>query len=211
MNRSLTLAGILLFAPVVFAQAPGQSQDSGPRLPSGMAARQNGPDHGMPGPMDRGPRGDRMREGGPGGPFEMRGPHGTWWRNSEVVSRIGLTAEQVKKIDGISLESRIQLIHMHASIEEEQLRLEPLLDANPVNEQAALAQISKIADTRADLEKVNAKMLLSIRNVLTADQWTKLQQRPMGPHGPGGPEGPGDPGGPHGSDGPGGMPAPQLR
>jgi hypothetical protein len=39
----------------------------------------------------------------------------------------------------------------------------------------SLKQISKIADLRADLEKADAKMLLSLRGVLTADQWTKLQ------------------------------------
>ena len=208
MNRSFTLASIfLLVAPLVLAQSPGQppSQDSGPRPPSEMLARPNGPDRGMRGPMDRGPWGDSTREErGPGGLVGMRVPPGTWWRNPEVVGGIGLSSDQVKKIDGIFLESRIQLIHMHASIEEEQLRLEPLLDANPVNEQAALAQISKIADTRADLEKANAKMLLAIRNVLTPDQWTKLQQ-PMGLQGPGGP------GGSRGPDGHGGMPAPQPR
>ena len=126
-------------------------------------------------------------EGGPDGVGIMHVPPGTWWRNPETVSRIGLTPDQVKRIDGLFLDSRVQLIHLHASLEEEQLRLEPLLAASSVDEQAALAQISKIADTRADLEKTNAKMLLGIRGALTADQWAKLQQHPNGPHGMEGP------------------------
>jgi hypothetical protein len=40
-----------------------------------------------------------------------------------------------------------------------------------------MAQIDKVADARADLEKANAKMLLGIRGVLTPDQWTKLRTR----------------------------------
>jgi Spy/CpxP family protein refolding chaperone len=123
-------------------------------------------------------RGREMR--GHGGGMGLMLPEGTWWRNPELVSRIGLTAEQQKHIDDIFLQSRVQLIHMHASLEEEQLLLEPLLNANPVDQAKALAQIGKIADTRAELEKTNAKMLLSIRAVLNADQWTKLQERHRG-------------------------------
>jgi len=32
-----------------------------------------------------------------------------------------------------------------------------------------------VADARAGLEKANARMLLSIREILTQDQWNKLQ------------------------------------
>jgi Spy/CpxP family protein refolding chaperone len=150
---------------------------------------------------------------GPGG--EMHGPlggllpPGTWWRNPEVITRLALTTDQQKRIDDIFLQSRVQLIHMHASLEEEELLLEPLLDANPVDQTKALAQIGKIADTRADLEKTDAKMLLGIRAVLNADQWTTLQ----GPHrggrdgGPGGQRGPHPPRAPM-DGGPGGPPAP---
>jgi Spy/CpxP family protein refolding chaperone len=151
---------------------------------------------------------------------EMRGlgggmlPPGTWWRDAAVAGRIGLSAEQQKRIDEIFLQSRVQLIHMHASLEEEELMLEPLLNANPVDQGKALAQIGKIADTRADLEKADAKMLLGIRAVLTADQWTKLQAERHamrrgieGRRGPGGEGAPGGMRGPMGH-GPGGMPGP---
>jgi Spy/CpxP family protein refolding chaperone len=123
-------------------------------------------------------------------------PFGMWWKNPEVATRIGLSADQQKRIDDLFLQSRIQLIHMHASLQEEQLLLEPLLNASPFDQTKALAQIDKIADTRADLEKANAKMLLNIRGVLTADQWTKLRShdrgmhRPEGAWGNRGPQGP---------------------
>jgi Spy/CpxP family protein refolding chaperone len=100
---------------------------------------------------------------------------GMWWKNPAVAARVGLTAEQQKHIGDLFLQSRVQLIHLHATLQEEQLMLEPLLNSTPFDEAKALEQIDKIADTRADLEKSNAKMLLSIRGVLTADQWTKLR------------------------------------
>jgi Spy/CpxP family protein refolding chaperone len=110
-------------------------------------------------------------------------PFGMWWKNPEVATRIGLTADQQKQISDLFLQSRLQLIHLHATLQEEQLMLGPLMDATPFDEAKALAQIDKIADTRADLEKTNAKMLLNIRGVLNADQWTKLRSGAHGMHG----------------------------
>ena len=116
------------------------------------------------------------------------GPRGRWWNNPEFAQKLGLTAEQQKKMEDIFIQSRVQLIDLHASLEKQQLLLEPLMNANPIDQARAAAQIDKIADTRASLEKTNAKMLLSIRGVLTPEQWTKLRERHAdwhhGDHGP---------------------------
>jgi len=176
MNVRLLSACLLLVAPYAFAQTtPAAAPVPGPAA---------APPPGMHRSFNQQPRDARDGRGMPGG--EMHGPgghmlpEGTWWRNPEVVSRIGLTPDQTKHIDEIFLQSRVQLIDLHASLEKEELLLEPLMNANPVDQTRALAQIGKIADTRAELEKTDAKMLLSIRAVLNADQWTKLQDRHRG-------------------------------
>jgi len=129
------------------------------------------------------------------------GPEGMWWKNPNVVQRLTLTPEQVKKMDGIFQTSRIQLIDLKANVEKQEVMLEPLLSANPLDTAKAQAQIDKVADARADLEKANAKMLLGIRGVLTPDQWTKLRDRS---HGDGGGQGgPGPAGGQMRGHGPG--------
>ena len=199
-RRSVILTAVLCAAATV-ATAQGPSMGQGPGGP-GM------------GKMDH--RG--MRPGGPGGAGKLL-PPGTWWRDQSTVTAIGLSADQQKKIDGIFLESRVQLIHMHASLEEDQVRLDDTLSAPTLDAAKAQKQIDEAADTRASLEKAEAHMLLTIRGVLTADQWTKLQslrphgRGPEGPQGPGhmGKRGPGH-GGPMGAPpqgGPGGQPGPQ--
>jgi Spy/CpxP family protein refolding chaperone len=139
-----------------------------------------------------------------GGGFH-RGPGGMWWKNPEMATRLGLTPDQQKKMEDIFLQSRVQLIHIKATLEEQELMLEPLMSANPVDSTKALAQIGKIADTRAELEKANAKMLLGIRSVLTPAQWTMMhdqEHRRGGKDGPdGGKDGPGRQGGPEGMRG----------
>ena len=188
MTRKLVLSFAFL---AVIAAPAGFAQQAPAAPPAAPAPPQHGyPSKGMP-------HGMMMMHGGPerGGMGIV--PPGTWWKNPEVVTALSLSADQQKKLDDTFLQSRIGLIHLHASLEEEQLKLEPLLNANPPDQAKSLAQISKIADLRAELEKSNAKMLLSLRGVLTADQWTKLQaeqhSRRGGPgsdkRGPGGPSG----------------------
>ena len=53
--------------------------------------------------------------------------------------------------------------------------MEPLLAADQPDEGKILAQIDRVAQARAELEKANARMLLGLRRVLTADQWKTLQ------------------------------------
>ncbi len=128
-------------------------------------------------------------------------PEGMWWKNPMVVQRLTLTPEQTKKMDGIFERSRLQLIDLKANVEKQNALLEPLLSANPPDTIKAMAQIDKVAQARADLEKANARMLLGIRVVLTPEQWTKLHAG----HGAGGFGGPGGAGAQSGAKGPGGA------
>ena len=103
-----------------------------------------------------------------------------WWQDSSVAQELNLTPAQVKRMDTIFEESKLRLIDARANVEKQEVLLEPLLSANPVETAKASLQIDKVANARADLEKANAKMLLGIRGVLTADQWTKLNERHHG-------------------------------
>lgn len=105
-------------------------------------------------------------------------PPGTWWKTPEIVQQVGLTPDQVKRIDDIFEKSRMHLMDLKTNLDKQTMQLEPLLNANPVDQARAAAQIDRVADARADLEKANAKMLLGMRAVLTTDQWTKLQNHP---------------------------------
>ena len=66
--------------------------------------------------------------------------------------------------------------------------------ADQPDEGKIVGQIDRVAQARAELEKANARMLLAIRQVLTPEQWKKLQEeQPRGGRGQGGPGGPGGP------------------
>jgi Spy/CpxP family protein refolding chaperone len=139
---------------------------------------------GMPGPGG-GPQG----QGGPGQGLGIL-PPGPFWKNPDLIKLLGLTADQQKHMDEIVHQSRVELIHLKAALDEAQLNLEPVLNATPFDQAKALDAASKIIDLRSSLEKADAKMLLSLRNLLTPDQWTKLQADMHAHHGQGGPGSP---------------------
>jgi protein CpxP len=176
----------------------------------------------------QGPGMDGTADGGPMAPhrppmehaFRM-GPRGRWWDNPETAQKVGLRADQQKKMDDIFLQSRLKLIDEHAAVEKEEAILEPLLSAEQPDESRILAQIDKVAQSRAELEKANARMLLGLRGVLTTAQWKTLQtlgperredrrgpDGPRGPHGRRAPDGPPDGNGGPAAPSPGAPPPP---
>jgi Spy/CpxP family protein refolding chaperone len=103
------------------------------------------------------------------------GPHGRWWNNPEWVQKLGLTSDQQKKMEAVSEQSRPHLMELLSTVREEETAMEPLLAADQPDEGKILAQIDRVAQARAELEKANARMLLGLRRLLTPDQWKTLQ------------------------------------
>jgi len=121
-----------------------------------------------------GPRMGMARYGGRGHGMGHRGS-GRWWKNSELMRKIGVSDEQVEKIEKIFQDHRLQLIDLHAALEKQEAILEPLIEAGQPDESQVVAQIDNVAQARANLEKSNTLMLLAIRRVLTVEQWKKLK------------------------------------
>jgi hypothetical protein len=121
-------------------------------------------------------------EGGPGRVgYEVMGGHefgpglGAWWKNSEIVSKLQLSDEQVRKISQTFLDHKLKLIDLQAELDKQELRLQPLLDVDQPDQGKVGAQIDSITTARGRLEKENAMMLLDIRRWLSVEQWKKLK------------------------------------
>jgi len=106
---------------------------------------------------------------------------GRWWRNAQTAEKLALSADQQKRMDAIFDEERPNLIDLSAALDQEEARLEPLLDSDPPDAARVKAQIDRVAQARAELEKANANMLLGIRLVLSQAQWRNLQTAAPGP------------------------------
>jgi Spy/CpxP family protein refolding chaperone len=195
MYRKRNLAGVLLLcmgSVMMAQQAPPGNPAGNPAMREGFRATDHHEMH------------TEHIAPGPGGPGMHMGPQGKWWSNPELAQKLGLTKDQQKKMDDIFQQSRLKLIDLNASLQKEEVTLEPLMESDQPDEPKVLSQIDRVAQARAELEKANARMLLGLRQVLTPDQWQKLRAeaprpekiRTMGPGGPGGMGMPGGPGGP---------------
>jgi Spy/CpxP family protein refolding chaperone len=125
------------------------------------------------------------RHGGPGGPGGLQiGPPGRWWDNPDFSQKLSLSTDQQKKMDDIFNASRLKLIDLFASVQKEEAIMEPLVSADPPDDNKVLSQIDRVAQARAELEKARARMSLDIRRQLTHDQWVQLQAMRPPMHGP---------------------------
>ena len=106
---------------------------------------------------------------------------GRWWTRPEVIEQLGLSADQRKNLDDILQQHRLKLIDLDAALQREEVTLEPLVSAQPPDDAKVTAQIDRVAQARAELEKANSRMLWQVRRVLTPEQWTQLQTRPVTP------------------------------
>jgi Spy/CpxP family protein refolding chaperone len=121
-----------------------------------------------------------------------------WWKDPELVQKLHVRDDQIQKIEKIAQAHEISEIDLRADLEKQYAVLRFQIEADPPDKAQVLAQIDKVTQARARLEKSQVEMLLAVRRVLTTEQARMVRdlQRQAGPPGPGfgpphgGPEGP---------------------
>jgi|SRR5690242_4485601 len=148
------------------------------------AGSMQGPDTMMlkEGPDDPPAPGQRvfnMRVRGPMGPgpvmwFRGRGME-EWWTSPRVAEELGLNDQQKQQLEKISQDGRLKMIDLRADLEKQEVILGPLLRTFHPDEVQVLAQVDKVSQARAALEKQRVQTMLASRGVLTEEQWKKLE------------------------------------
>lgn len=162
-----TFLAVLIFRVVAEAQAPTLSQQyQGVVDQYAQQLQQSGGGRGAaPG-------------GTPSGTFRYYGPSPAWWTNTNLLTQLGLRDDQKAKIQGIYENHKQNIASDSEALDKQEAQLRTLLAADPVDHNAVLAQIDRVAQARADLERSNSAMTLEMREVLTGAQWAKLQTTP---------------------------------
>lgn len=120
----------------------------------------------------RGPGGKGERGDGDSG---LGVPRGKWWNRTEIVQTVGITDEQVKKIENMYTAYRKDAVNLRAKMELVEIDLEQAMDAKEFNYDNAKKLVFKYNDYRSDLKKEKMVMLLNIRKMLTSEQFDKLK------------------------------------
>jgi Spy/CpxP family protein refolding chaperone len=104
------------------------------------------------------------------GPASAQGSK--WWQDEGYKRELGLTTEQVSRLEAIFQTSMPSLRANKGALDRAELEFDRLVERGDDN--AVMQQVSVVESARAELNKTRTIMLLRMRRSLTADQWAKF-------------------------------------
>ncbi len=99
-----------------------------------------------------------------------------WWRDAEFQHDLGLSADQVSKIEAVFQTNIPTLRSKKTELDQQEDHLSRLVGAN-ADEALVSKQVDRVEAIRADMNKMRTLMLLHMRQVLTPEQRVKLNKR----------------------------------
>jgi hypothetical protein len=103
-------------------------------------------------------------------------PNAAWWTNAALVARLGLTADQMKKVEATFDQHRQAIVQNTTDVAREEAALARMLEAEPLEStRTVTAQIERVIQARGELERTNSTMTMEMRQSLTRAQWVQLQ------------------------------------
>jgi Spy/CpxP family protein refolding chaperone len=99
-----------------------------------------------------------------------------------MAQKLGLTADQQKKMEAMFEQNGADLMELLDKVRKEEEGMKPPLAADQLDDVKILAQIDRVTQARADLERANRRMLLGMRKVLSVQQSETLES--LEPYGP---------------------------
>jgi Spy/CpxP family protein refolding chaperone len=96
-----------------------------------------------------------------------------WWKTDATMKELGLTTDQSTRIEAIFQVSMVDLRREKSDLDMVESKLSRLIETN-ADETRVTRSIDRVEMARAALNKTRTLMLLHMRQILTADQRTKL-------------------------------------
>ncbi len=101
---------------------------------------------------------------------------GKWWEDERVVNRMGLTDEQQEQIRDVVYEHARLMIDLKADFDKAGLDLAASVDQEVFDPVPVRAAHARFQTARQKLENERFEMLIEVRQVLTYEQWQKIQE-----------------------------------
>jgi Spy/CpxP family protein refolding chaperone len=93
-----------------------------------------------------------------------------------MVKNLKLRSDQQARMDAIFEQNRSVLLSRLQGVQQVEAQMEELSKSPVPDESALFAQIDRVGQARAELEKANTHMLLQIRKEMDADQIKRLEK-----------------------------------
>jgi Spy/CpxP family protein refolding chaperone len=97
-----------------------------------------------------------------------------WWQSDKIRADIGLTAEQVSRLEEIFKGLMPRLTAGKAELDQIEKRLSTMVRDDALSEAEVMKQVDRVEMARAELSKVRTLMFFRMHRVLTPEQRTKM-------------------------------------
>jgi Spy/CpxP family protein refolding chaperone len=113
---------------------------------------------------------------GPLSANELEVMPGKWWEDERIVEHIGLTDEQREQIRDIVFEHARIMIDLKADFDKAGLDLAASVDQQDFDPVPVRAAHAVFQTARQKLENERFEMLIRVRQILSYEQWQKIQE-----------------------------------
>lgn len=101
---------------------------------------------------------------------------GKWWKHPNIAKELELTNDQVNQIEAIFSSYRPQMIELDSKLKEKEGKLRDTR-RNPNSTREEISKLNdEVEGIRGNMRRVRVDMFLQIRDVLTPQQRTKLEE-----------------------------------
>jgi Spy/CpxP family protein refolding chaperone len=111
-----------------------------------------------------------------GRPGLQLGPPGRWWDDHGFAKNLKLRPEQQTRMDAIFEQNRNSLFSSFQNVQQAQAQMQELSRSPTPDESALYAQIDRVAQARAELQKATTHMFLQLRREMDAEQIKRLEK-----------------------------------
>ena len=103
-------------------------------------------------------------------------PPGKWWKMPRVVETLELTKAQQDQLDDVFRTAAPDLIDLKAELEKATIALRDTVDQADINREGVRGAVSRVNSARAKMFEREVMLLVDMRGVLSAPQWSRLRQ-----------------------------------
>jgi Spy/CpxP family protein refolding chaperone len=101
-------------------------------------------------------------------------PMGKWWQWPKLATTLNLTSDEKQSLDNLYAQNHDTMSALASSLKKEHLKLEGILEENPVDQTAFNNQFSQVEAVKRNLDNAHLQYLLGVRNILGPDRFKQL-------------------------------------
>jgi len=100
---------------------------------------------------------------------------GQWWRLPQAGEMFSLTEKQKLQLDDLYFKNRRNLSALKKALENERARFSAVMEREPLNEAAVMAQFGRLEEARTQLSAERVHYILELRKLLGQERFQRVK------------------------------------